>query len=615
MKKWHKNIALVMIAGMSLTACKEDEFLREQPYTVFSVEYFKTASGFENGIHSIYSGLRFLWGPEGMVSLGSVGTDEWALAEQARAGSPGFALTLGNYSLDAANGALLTPWNRSFNNINLANALIGFTPEVAIPEATKSRLVAEARFIRGLYYLNLVQQFGAVPLDLGSGELKFNQSPFQGFNRLNHQELLAKNYEAIIADFQFAVENLPDRRPTGAFRAAKGAALHLLAKTYIQRGYSTAKQPTDFERGYQVATELINNRSRYGTELLAHFADVFKPGNDYNQEILFSIERVPGNFGANEIGTPNSIGAGKGTDAHNDFCGDYTNVRAPLASSSFIPTSTRAIPYGRPIRRFCPTPWAYFKAFSDKTNDSRYDGSFRTMYYATTTTGPWVATLVTANGLVTSTDTAFIAAHTNAQADSLNALRNPDGTRRLKYRVVAPREFYFIGGSIDPNLTRNYYPSLSKFEDLQNIDANNQATRPFPVARLAETYLLAAEAALQTNRINEALQFINVIKTRAAYRPGLSAATVAARAERIQVRNATEITLDYILDERTRELMGECMRWPDLATRGKLLERAKKYNTDVAANIKDFHVLRPIPREQLDRTEDPDKAKYQNPGY
>ena len=58
------------------------------------------------------------------------------------------------------------------------------------------------------------------------------------------------------------------------------------------------------------------------------------------------------------------------------------------------------------------------------------------------------------------------------------------------------------------------------------------------------------------------------------------------------------------------------MRWGDLATRGKLIERVKLYNTDAAANIKaGKHELRPIPKDQLDRITDPDKGKYQNPGY
>jgi hypothetical protein len=75
------------------------------------------------------------------------------------------------------------------------------------------------------------------------------------------------------------------------------------------------------------------------------------------------------------------------------------------------------------------------------------------------------------------------------------------------------------------------------------------------------------------------------------------------------------MTLDFILEERTRELCGESIRWPDLACRKKLVERVKLYNLLGAANVTDKYNLRPIPQTQLDAINDPDKAKYQNPLY
>jgi hypothetical protein len=222
----------------------------------------------------------------------------------------------------------------------MANALIEFAPEVNLPEARKREILGEIHFMRGLYYLNLVQYFGAVPVDLGSGELKFNQNPFQGFNRKDTAALLAKNYEVMIADFTLATQNLPDRRPTNAFRASKAVAFHMLAKAHVHRAYSSARQADDFSKAYTAATEILNNLSKYGAALQTFFADVHRPRNDYNAEILFSVERIPGNFIANEISNPTGIGGNtKGVDAANDFCGDYTQVRAPLNTSSTLPVS------------------------------------------------------------------------------------------------------------------------------------------------------------------------------------------------------------------------------------------------------------------------------------
>jgi hypothetical protein len=217
----YKKYFCFLMTGCLLLAQGCSKKLEEKPFTVFSPEYFKTASGFQNGVNAVYSGFRFLYGPEGAVGLGTVGTDECTYAEQPRngAGGTGDYLTLGNYSLTNANGAMLTPWNRSFNNINLANALVEYSAEVPLSDAQKSVALGEVRFLRALYYLNLVQYFGAVPLDLGSGDLKFNQLPFQGFNRLPVDDMLVKDYQAIIEDLIFATQNLPDRRPANAFKS------------------------------------------------------------------------------------------------------------------------------------------------------------------------------------------------------------------------------------------------------------------------------------------------------------------------------------------------------------------------------------------------------------
>jgi len=601
----NKFIITTLLASIILVnSCSKK--LEENPYTVFTADFFKTTSGFQSGIVALYSGLRFIYGPEGAVALSSVGTDEWTYAEQPRNGAGGTQdfLAMGQYTLDNGNGSILTPWNRSFNNINIANGLVEFAPEVPISDAERNRFLAEVRCLRAYYYLNLVQYFGAVPVDLGSGELKFNRNPFQGFNRLPVDQLFVKNYQVIIDDLIFATQNLPDTRPTNAFRLSKSAAFHLLAKAYIHRAYSTAKQPTDFQSAFTAATELLNNQTKYGVALQQDFARVHAPGNDYNSEILFSAERIPGNFGANEVGTENSIGGGKGVDAANDFCGDYTAVRAPLNSSATQPVGTRTVLYGRPIRRFCPTPWLYNVAFADKVNDSRYEGSFRTTYIAS----------VTGGGFTANVDTAFIMALTNRIADSLNGVL-PVGPRLKPYRVIAPREFYFIGGTVDAAVTRNMYPSLSKYEDPNKLDPNFTGSRPFPICKLSETYLLAAEAAINIGRGSDAVTYINVLKQRAAFRQGLSTAEITARFNNIRVVSAADVTLDFILDERTRELCGESNRWPDLAVRGKLIERVRLYNTDGASRIQPFHALRPIPLSQLNNTNDPDKAKYQNPGY
>src|SRR4051812_48721174 len=109
----------IIAVGLLLSGCNKK--LEEHPYTVFSVEYFKTPAGIQNAVNALYSGMRYDYGPEGAVGINVDGTDEFTYGEQPRNGAGGTAdyLTLGNYTLDFANGAIQTPWNRNYSNINL----------------------------------------------------------------------------------------------------------------------------------------------------------------------------------------------------------------------------------------------------------------------------------------------------------------------------------------------------------------------------------------------------------------------------------------------------------------------------------------------------------------
>ena len=604
MKSLHpySHLAVLLVALSILTAgCSKK--LIEHPHTVFTVDYFKSPSGLQSAVNALYSGLRFDYGPEGAVGIQVDGTDEFTYGDQPRTGAGGTAdyLTLGNYTLDASNGAILTPWNRNYSNINLANEVIAFAPEVNMDTTAKVQIIAQARFLRGLYYLLLTEQFGAVPVDLGGGYLKPNTKAFQGFNRLPTDSVLILDYQAMIDDFTYATQNLKDRRPDGAFYADKAAALTKLAQVYLFRGYSAAKQPNDFKDALSAAMQVVSDTAQYGTKLLEDFGEVSIPGNDYNPEIIFSVERVPGNFNANEVGSPDGIGGGKGVDATNDFTPDYTSIPVDgINGSGTKAAGSRSILYGRPIRRFCPTAWLYNVLFADKEIDSRFDNSFRMMWYstnsdATTNTG----------------DTAFVLAKTKDEYDSLIGLNRP-------YGVVAPKDFYIIGGGTAYNI----YPQLKKYDDPNKGAANNEGTRPFPVIKLSDTYLLAAEAAYQTGDAATAAKLLTTLRQRAAYRPGLNDATLTTRRNAMKVTSA-QVTLDFILDERARELCGESMRWSDLAMRhdesgtNELLKRVKAFNPDAAA-IKSFMTLRPVPQSQLDASaaiQATDKAKYQNPGY
>ena len=115
--------------------------------------------------------------------------------------------------------------------------------------------------------------------------------------------------------------------------------------------------------------------------------------------------------------------------------------------------------------------------------------------------------------------------------------------------------------------------------------------------RLAETYLLRAEAYVHKGQPALAATDINVVRARANAKP------VAAAA----------VTIDYILDERARELIVEEARRRTLVRLGLLYKRAIIHNWDAKATMKPHHELWPIPQKAIDANRD--VKLPQNPGY
>ncbi|MDA9843959.1 RagB/SusD family nutrient uptake outer membrane protein [Flavobacteriaceae bacterium] len=120
--------------------------------------------------------------------------------------------------------------------------------------------------------------------------------------------------------------------------------------------------------------------------------------------------------------------------------------------------------------------------------------------------------------------------------------------------------------------------------------------------RLADAYLIRAEANLKQGNTAQAAEDFNIVRKRGAWDGEEASMEITA----------ADVDIDFILDERARELVGEGHRWFDLVRTKKLVERVKAHNLDAPNNIQSYHVLRPIPLDQIDRTEG---GYPQNTGY
>ncbi|RYG05878.1 MAG: RagB/SusD family nutrient uptake outer membrane protein [Chitinophagaceae bacterium] len=365
-------------------------------------------------------------------------------------------------------------------------------------------------------------------------------------------------YDVIIADLDYAVANLPVTA-TNYGRATKPAAQFLLSKVYLTRATSTAGTTDDYTKAADLAKSVIND---YNFALLADYAKIFEQGaGEKSSEVVWSVQN-----------STNLQSNGTGNTLHLYFIMEY-DVLAGMR---------RDIVNGRPFKRFRATPFVLNELF-DRVNDVRYTADFKRVFYANR---PGNYTIRGKQVTLNAGDTAIFIPDREYTAGEL---------ANMNYNVYPPSQ-----------QDERRFPTLIKFLDATRLDiAQESGSRDFLAFRIAEAYLIAGEALMMSGQQAEAATLINAVRTRAA-KPGSEAA--------MQITPA-QLNIDFILDERSREFLGELMRWFDLVRTNKLIERVKKYNAQAAVNIKDFHVLRPIPQEQIDRTEGGASAFPQNNGY
>jgi starch-binding outer membrane protein, SusD/RagB family len=546
-----KILCLCMLVLFS-QSCKN--ILEEEIISGITADYYRTAAGFEDGVRASYEPLRSWYATQRGFTLTVFGTDEYTK------GADGDFKPVNDYETPSmisgpASTYFRDTWNDFYRAINTTNTVIGRAPEVDIAEATKTIRVAEARFLRAHYYFLLVQMYGPVHLTLEETTTVITTA-----NRTPVKEI----YDVIVEDLEFAVANLPADKPADWGRAYKPAAEHMLAKVLLTRGYiPEAAQPDDFTRAAQLAKNVFTNY-RY-LSLVPRFVDIWDIDNQLNSEVVWSVQY-----------TADPLTNGGGNSGHLYFIMEY---------DAGHPGTMRDIANGRPFKRFKPTQYT-LKSF-DLSKDSRYHGSFKTVWYANNPNNLPKPPAVPYEMKIG--DTALYVP-TFEMSAAERATKN--------YKVFNPSLV------ADPSNGR-YFPSLNKFIDPRRLTlAQEQGSRDFFVARLAETYLIAAEANFQAGNLTEAAEQINVVRRRAAL-PG--------KQTEMEI-TPDQVTLDFILDERTRELLGEMVRWFDLKRTGKLLERVQLHNPDAGPRIQPFHVLRPIPQDQLDRVTNKEEFT-QNEGY
>jgi starch-binding outer membrane protein, SusD/RagB family len=580
-------LALALVA-FSTQSCQN--FLEEELVADVSAgSYYTTAAGLEDAVDATYSFLRSIYSDERSYSLTVFGTDTHTN------GADGGWKSFNYYDNNLNSGAaiLLESWTFLYQGINQANSVLNRAAAVTdMADDVKLIRQAEVRFLRAFYYFYLVRTWGDVHFSLEE-----TIGAQVTANKTKQETIYA---EGIIPDLEFAIANLPDTQSNYG-RATKPAAQFLLGLAYLTRGYQSFGGPNDFSTAESLLSNVIDD---YNFALVASHKALWNQDNQLNSEVIWAIQ-----YSTDLI--LNGGDTGVGNRGHLYFGMEY-DVQAGMI---------RDIANGRPFKRFRLTDYMLDVWEAERPNDQRYEDNYKHVWYSndTRTSGngiPLWKQIHVDKGAKKADGTTVTAADIGKRrfevGDTALFIPGPGqdakwlGDEKLKVRyTVITRQKASYPASTLPTSDPNYYPSdpfvynerlfptINKFFDPRRPTIQwERGSRDWFVMRLGDALLLRAEARFHLNKLQEAADDINVVRTRAA-KPG--------KVAEMQITSG-QVTLDRILMERALELDAEQCRWFDLARTGTLVARVQAYNPLGAPNIKDFHIYRPIPQAQIDRT-------------
>lgn len=688
----------------------------------------------------------FSWSNAERIDMGSYSASGFAATTSTNRYGALLGSLVGQVSGGAAEGV--------YPEVNRCNIFLeNYQKLTAAQQQSLAARKGEILFLRSYSYFLMTNVFGNSPLILKS----FSELP----DNFNFPKVpMADIYKQIIADMRVAVDLLPNTT-TEAGRITKPAAAHFLAKLYLTRAqgadFENSSEPTlkalfkgkittDLDSAIHYSTVAIDickpNNAAYGG-LSTDYGALWKnTTGDYSRETQKEI------LLAAQYESTQTYNGRYGNNLVHLFNSNHTTLRA---------ATTRVLDYGRPYATAGATDWGY-DMFTDRANDSRYYKTYLTDYVATATTGSknWdkinvayynkylkpagAANAVKDKPMITALGARSIVYIENSKDQPLDSLwvvsqpfimmvrwmvGSPDnkgyydaagneiagaivdpatpyvtnkGTRKLLYRVSGDKGDKF--GIDTGTATAQWYMGPRKWLDInrgKGTDPNGSGAIDFTIFRLAETYLIRAEAYGRKGNMTAAIDDINVLRKRAAYHANelrsdvlvklepavLSGKLVIPAAEKVAPYKVVTDSYDkikvtgdewtpgtdkfklenypagvnnyfvqFIYNEKAREMAFEMNTWEDLHNAGILYERIRDRDMmgapatstgtadfpfpkdDVSTgnigalgkgkgNLQRFHTFKPWPQSYLDALTDDNnnpltteaKQAYQNLGY
>ena len=601
MKITIKNMAMsaaAVAAALSLHSCSLSE---ENPggFTMGTMAE-SSLEGYQTLLNNIYFGMeRHLYGTDGYMELTEGGTDLWTYKGNENTQHTQY---MWFYAGTAANTTYTKDiWNAIYDGIGACNLAIAMADRAPFKtEADRNVKVAEARFMRAMYYFNAVEQFGGVTM-LTAPATSMDFSP-------SRTEPLTIYKEVILPDLRFAAEWLEKGTDATTTQPTKKSAMGMLAKACLQtREYGKDEFVQEaLTTAQELITDCENGGAKYGAYMYAAYDDVFKEANNWNnREALWKHRWYAGSDGHGS-----SLGNWKLNRYNEKFLCALSKFGAREKTQEACLTWEGAIE-----GIFMPTQYLlslYVQA--DGTLDPRFHKSFTTEWNAN-------------KSFIWKKD---VVANFDKEMDAVGGKRLNVGDKAIKfvmpqdagygdevavkrtapYPVVDYKDVYNdasrnvnMAHNGKENIFRYFYPSLNKHNSSNYYVANaakmrNGNLNGVLIMRMPEIYLIAAEADICINGGAAAAGYINKVRERAGAKPLQGTATMRD-----------------VLDERARELCGEHTRFYDLKRTGMLKDNAYLNAThpDLGQYFKPEYALRPIPTPFLQGLNNGDE--YQNPGY
>ncbi|MDD2298999.1 MAG: RagB/SusD family nutrient uptake outer membrane protein [Fermentimonas sp.] len=665
MKYNYIKVSLIIIVSIFISACSQD-FLNEDMIRQESTQSFETEEGLDKLSIGMYQNLRIPFTYEWAYPYWNFGTDEFT---SGRGGNNWFNDYTDAFNSAASNGSAEN-WDHMFAGIGSANTLLANVPlYYSENNPNYNTRLGEGYFMRGYNYFRLVIQFGGVPLL--TEPVKGAQTDFV---RASAEEV----YAQIISDLKKAYELLPASAGDQPGRFTKSAAAHFIAKASLFR---VSEINSDWNSSYK--DQDLDEVIKYGKLVIdAHplatdFSDLWayeEPdgASERLQEIVLSAQFSNLSTGrtGNQVhlyflsvyqnlpGLKRDISGGReyrrlrATNYAQDV---YDRVNDSRFWKSFVTSYNSNNPGAAP-------KWAApYTPVGKNDGDPKFGLNEEAVRYIVNDAGDNRYTTESIKYRAPHMFVRYFADQPQSYLDLHGNYGHPDGSG-------GPR-----------------FLALGKYRDgsRPSVAAAN-GYRDGVIARSAEDYLMVAEAYGRKGQYTEALPYINALRERAAYKEGedrskyvdggaafrnntsgsgagdgavysdnntyyesnniegnltestvnnlvlSSVADIFSSTDQFYTELGASSDMDkflvFIMNERSRELMGELHRWPDLARSKQLEKRFKTFNDGVREEGSNFnankHYLRPIPQSFLDAiTKDgqaltsEEKQAMQNPGW